>query len=428
MQQQTLAQLVRAKYPGAYDDLSDQQLEASVKAKYPGQYDDIPTTKPPTPPKDTFLTSLGRSIIPTPIGGVPLAVMAKAAPAVAAGASVAATGGATLPIVLGAAAAGGAVGQGAKDAVSGEDLSTRDRFVNMGEAAAWQAATDGAGQAVPWMASKGVSIARNLWNRGAKVPDTIARTTQTMRAGGTLEQGKQEIAETVLSHGAGTIKGSNVDALRQHMSEIDDAIETIVQNSPGLVSRHELRQALLRYKSEIPKGSQAGEAARAAVDKSLKTLNRLPAQMPVKKAHELKRHIYETYERTYAADVAQQVTAAADKTTGRALRGAIAREEPAVRPLDAELSKLIPASKAVERAVSRGSNHNVVGLSQTLAGVVTNPATVAAALLNHPKIASFTAQQLYNAASKLPKNAQTASNIIRLASAMVPAASHRQDD
>ena len=57
-QSQTLAQMVRAKYPGAYDDLSDQDLEKAVKAKYPGTYDDLPTTNskqtataPSGPPK-----------------------------------------------------------------------------------------------------------------------------------------------------------------------------------------------------------------------------------------------------------------------------------------------------------------------------------------------------------------------------------------
>lgn len=40
----TLAQRIRAKYPGAYDDLDDQKLEASVRSKFPGVYDDIPST------------------------------------------------------------------------------------------------------------------------------------------------------------------------------------------------------------------------------------------------------------------------------------------------------------------------------------------------------------------------------------------------
>jgi hypothetical protein len=42
--QQTLAQTVRAKYPGAYDDMDDMTLESKVLAKYP-QYSDMPRTK-----------------------------------------------------------------------------------------------------------------------------------------------------------------------------------------------------------------------------------------------------------------------------------------------------------------------------------------------------------------------------------------------
>jgi hypothetical protein len=39
---QTLAQMVKAKYPGVYDDMPDADLEAKVSAKYPKVYDDIP--------------------------------------------------------------------------------------------------------------------------------------------------------------------------------------------------------------------------------------------------------------------------------------------------------------------------------------------------------------------------------------------------
>jgi hypothetical protein len=39
---QTLAQMVKAKYPSVYDDMPDADLEAKVSAKYPKVYDDIP--------------------------------------------------------------------------------------------------------------------------------------------------------------------------------------------------------------------------------------------------------------------------------------------------------------------------------------------------------------------------------------------------
>lgn len=41
----TLAQMIRAKYPGAYDDMDDVTLEKNVLAKYP-QYADLPRTDP----------------------------------------------------------------------------------------------------------------------------------------------------------------------------------------------------------------------------------------------------------------------------------------------------------------------------------------------------------------------------------------------
>jgi hypothetical protein len=54
MSDQTLAQRIRTKYPGAYDDLDDRALEAKVRERFPGVYDDLPTTPeapPPTAPQ-----------------------------------------------------------------------------------------------------------------------------------------------------------------------------------------------------------------------------------------------------------------------------------------------------------------------------------------------------------------------------------------
>lgn len=56
---QTLAQRVRAKYPDAYTDISDEELEAKVRAKYPGVYDDVPLTtqKASIPEGESTLTA-----------------------------------------------------------------------------------------------------------------------------------------------------------------------------------------------------------------------------------------------------------------------------------------------------------------------------------------------------------------------------------
>jgi hypothetical protein len=63
MAEQTLAQRIRARYPGTYDALSDVDLEAKVRAKYPGVYDQVPSTtptldEPPVAPDSSALTLL----------------------------------------------------------------------------------------------------------------------------------------------------------------------------------------------------------------------------------------------------------------------------------------------------------------------------------------------------------------------------------
>ena len=54
----TLAAKIRAKHPGAYDDMDDAKLEAAVTAKFPGIYDDIPRSTLPTRPvsAEDFMT------------------------------------------------------------------------------------------------------------------------------------------------------------------------------------------------------------------------------------------------------------------------------------------------------------------------------------------------------------------------------------
>ena len=60
MAQQSLAQLVKQKYPGSYDDIPDEELERMILEKYP-EYQDLVkksepklVTKPETQEKSVF--------------------------------------------------------------------------------------------------------------------------------------------------------------------------------------------------------------------------------------------------------------------------------------------------------------------------------------------------------------------------------------
>jgi hypothetical protein len=281
------------------------------------------------------------------------------------------------------------------------------------------ALTQGVGQGIAAVSPVLAKAGRSLWNRAAKVTEPIAKSTQTMRAGGTLMDAKNEIADTVLSQGRGTLTKGNLDALKASLDDMDDAIDSVISGSTKMVSRQELRNALQAKSASVGTGSLAQEAQQNALEKAFELLKNKPPKMTVQDAQKFKRSIYQAYEKTFAAGASDQAIAMADKTTAKALRGAIAREEPAVAEINAQMSKQIPAVKAVEKAISRGGNRDFIGLSQMLAGVVTNPLTVAGALVNHPTIGSFTAQQLYRAAQMLPKDGRTVANILRAAKAVL---------
>lgn len=343
------------------------------------------------------------------------------APMIGAVTATAMTGGAAWPTIL-AAGAGGAIGQAIKDAP--ESMPASDRFSNMALSGLGAAVTQGVGSGIAAGARELKPVAKWLWKGAAKVGDDVARSTQTMRTGGTADQAKDEIAETVLSQGTGTIRAGNVDRMRETLNALDDDVSAIIAGSNKLVSRRDIAAVLKARMQEFTKDTAPGILQRDALQDAMRLLNKRPARMTVQDAQKAKREIYDFYQKSFPAGSSETAIAMAEKTKGRALREAIATAEPAVAPLNAQMSRQIPATAAMEKALSRTANHTPASLSILLYGVSRRPEVLAAALANHPKIASFSAQRLYNAAKRLPENAQTASNIIRLASAMMPSASH----
>lgn len=59
---ETLAQKIKAKYPGTYDDIPDAELEQRITAKYPGVYDDLPRTDAKAAPAMNFATVNGQRV------------------------------------------------------------------------------------------------------------------------------------------------------------------------------------------------------------------------------------------------------------------------------------------------------------------------------------------------------------------------------
>lgn len=318
------------------------------------------------------------------------------------------TGGAGLPAVL-AAAGGAGVGQAVKDTQWSMPVS--QRVTNVAKSAGGAAITQGIGEALAAVAPHVAQGAKNLWLRGAKVPAGVAKTTETARLGGSIPAAEQEIAETVLEQGTGTLGRANLDKMRESLQAMDDKIDEIIASSNAFINRNDIVNALKFKQGAIGHGTLAQKQEQQALDAAISELRKLPPRIPIQQAQKVKRTIYQT--RNYVADSKDAAAAMADKTTGRALRRDIALAEPDVMPINDQMTRQIPATKAMEAAATRMQHANLSNLSTMLAGMVTNPFTVASALLNHPKVASFSAQRIYNVAKMLPAANRTVPNILR---------------
>lgn len=244
---QTLAQRIRAKTGDAYRDLSDQDLEQMVRAKYPGVYDDIPTT--PAQPAENAVAGAARSagmtvpsVVPGPLGRMltmgianqvgDIAADPRRVLPIAGGAAAAAlTGGASVPIQMGAAALGGMVGRGAQAALSGEPANTET---------AKAIATEGAGQALlqgaGGLASRVVGPALQRTGRGIyrAVLKPGLEKLQHMRPAQRLAA-ERAVAQEGLGQRR-LIRPKSVQDLDRRVTELGDEADVIYRNSPATVN------------------------------------------------------------------------------------------------------------------------------------------------------------------------------------------------
>lgn len=164
-----LGQRLKAKYPGIYDDLSDDEVGRRIKTKYPESYGDFsdPTPRPGTGLPPPVVATAQNNPIFSGMKNPDLRVL-DALPTV--GGFVGGAGGAALgtlaggvgaiPGEIGGAALGGSAGEGLRQYLKGERVNP-GRVLREG-------AFQGAGQALGIGAAKGIgAVAGKLIDRAA---------------------------------------------------------------------------------------------------------------------------------------------------------------------------------------------------------------------------------------------------------------------
>lgn len=369
-------------------------------------------------------------------------------PAVGGTLAALATGGASLPITAGAAALGGAAGQLAKD--SQWDMPASERAKNAALSAGGQAIAVGAVPKALQAAAAGVRSVggalqrggRNLWTRVAKIGDAPAKATNTARQGGSLKAAKDEIADTVLGRGLGTLREGNADALKAAADDTEAALSSAISNSTATVDPRKAVLAGMRQAAREKRGFGTGQqyqAARNVVEEARQALthptkrtiveakypnavrpstivdtndaNAVPREfsplqwrreagprawnrVPVQKAQADKVATYQNM--SYGADASSTAANRVRKEMARNYKDQIAAAEPAAAAANAELSKLYPAGEAYNNAMKRIVNRDPVQFSQMAFGIGRDPITGLGAIMNTPTAGSFAAQRLYN--------------------------------
>lgn len=230
-----LAAMVRAKYPGAYDDMDDTTLEKSVLAKYP-QYADLAQDEPQPQAEPSMLSrasELAKNAVPIlkapqMIGG---ALRTMAAHPVETGAiaggmlAVPLTGGASIPAALAAAGLGGAGGAGLGaiyGAATGNENTPQtsgDVLATMGKEGAMQAAAEGGGRLISGALAKG---GRALYNRALR-----PATKMTEKYGDLVGAGLQEGLPVGASRTAQSRMVSSKGAADQLVAQAEAAGRTV---------------------------------------------------------------------------------------------------------------------------------------------------------------------------------------------------------
>lgn len=397
---ETLAQLVRKKYPGAYDDLSDSDLEAKVDRKFPGAYSDIPRSKP----EGMHAAAAGAETIgeapwyakPMIAGHGPSVLQAlQALPAVGGVVGGMVGGGAGIPTGPGAlattvagAALGGAGGESLRQlARASIGATVPPTALERAKDVGMEAAIQGGAQAIGGLLGKGLSAgSARLMQSAVKPPLKMAKDVP-------------KIVRTLLDEGV-NVSPKGVERLDLLLSEKNAKIAEAVANAPGLIPKERVAAQVLPVAQRLARQVNPTadlEAVGSTIGEFLQHPT-APGALTVPEAQAMKIGTYAQIGKNYGK--LSSATVEAQKALARGLKEEIVAEAPQVAGLNAAESRLILAREAVGRRVALSGNRDPVGF----AWVASHPMTFLAALIDRaPAVKSMLARGMYNSAAGAAK-------------------------
>jgi len=217
----------------------------------------------------------------------------------------------------------------------------------------------------------------------------------------------------VLESGHGPLTPTHTIAMKQGIKDLNDQLNQVVANNwSQTFPRKNIEDALQQEMRNVGVGTVPQEARQGALRNAMDALQKLPDDVPVPQAQQMKDMIYNA---AYGPGLGESAASAAGKAEGSALRGNIEQVVPRVIPLNAKMSELIPASEVHEAATFRAGKRDPINATKLIAAAVRNPLTIGAALINDPTMGSYAAQQLFNRAPQIAGAAPAVNATVRSA-------------
>lgn len=361
-----LAELIRQKYPGAYDNVDDATLEKQVLAKYP-QYRSLvepEQPKPEPPAEQSFFSRLladNPALPPQVRAGQFLLRKAKDNPvqaaAVAGGAlAVPLTGGTSLLPSIAAAGLGGAGGAGL--AIGGRQLATGrpESAKDTAQTMATEGAAQAVGQGIGGGMAKFAGAAAPRIMRGVLRPTRRVQDEFGDVVGAALKE-KVPIGQS------GTITGR----LRSSAGQADELIKAAEQAGAPPIKVKEVTREFKPVAETLKKRTEIGlpDDTPELAQRGAAMYRQNKQGIPLTRAQELKREAQDMASRTFRAiekgNPVKDTTGLADKAVATGLRKAIEQRVPGVAPVNARTQSLMGLQEAMEQAESR--NGGIVGLN-----------------------------------------------------------------
>lgn len=430
--QQTLAQLIRAKHPGAYDDMDDATLEKNVLAKYP-QYSDLPRTSAASQPEGfwhSFSAFLPGYHEDDPLGALKDLVSGTKTLAMHPGESAKLLyHGVTDPMQQTTEAGLARMKQpgiGNKVAGAAEYLEGGIPIVGPALAKAGHQFESGnvaggagtmTGLVAPGLVPEGIEAGSSAINRLTTAPKTAAGLYESaLKPSTTLAPAVRAQRIQAGLQNEIPVSAAGVDKLNSLVADLQKQVSGTIASKPGAtISAQDVAARLNATKAKFTNQVNP-EADLASIEASKQEfLRNQPSDIPVGQAQSLKTG---TYQQLKGNAYGQMKPAAieAQKALARGIKEELEAQFPEIKDMNAKEGALIGLDKSLERAVNRIGNWEQIGIGTPIAagaGAAVTGSTpvgvaagVMAAVLRNPILKSKLAISL--ARKGIPLNAANA--------------------